>query len=159
MAAGATYTPIATTTTSGNANTVTFNSFSGYTDLIMIMNFSLSTNAEVYIRFNSDTGSNYSRTYLEGNGSSASSARNTNSTTINILGRSSQMVNIINFMNYANTSTYKNVLARFSSPSEIVGSEIGLWRSTSAITSIELSLSSGNFTNGSVITLYGILSA
>ena len=161
MAAGSTYTPITTTTTSGNATTVTFNSISGsYTDLVMVMNFSLSTNAEVYIRFNSDSTSTlYARTYFEGNGSTTGGSRSSNDNQINILGRSSQMTNIIHFMNYANTNIYKNLLARFSSPSEIVGTEIGLWRNTNAITSIGLSLSSGNFTNGSVISLYGIAAA
>jgi hypothetical protein len=159
MAAGATYTSIATTTTSGSASSVSLNSFSGYTDLVLIINFSLSTNAEVYIRFNGDTNANYARVYMEGNGTSASSAQSNDAQQINILGRSSQMVNIVNLMNYSNTSTFKNVVARFSSPSEIVGGEVGLWRSTSAITSITISLSSGNFTNGSVISLYGITQA
>jgi hypothetical protein len=152
-----TYEMIATTTTSGSASTVSFTSIPAtYTDLVIIMNFSLSINAEVYIRFNSDSAGNYSRTYIEGNGSSASSARNNNLSQINILGRSTQMINIINFMNYANTTTFKTLLARFSSPSEIVGAEVGMWRNTNAITTIGLSLSAGNFTNGSVITLYGI---
>ncbi len=159
MPAGKTYEPIATTTTSSNASTVTFSSFTGYTDLVMTMNFSLSSNAEVYIRFNSDTNTNYSRTYLEGNGSSSSSARTSDGQQINILGRSSQMVNIIHFVNYANTTTNKILLARFSSGNELVGTEVGMWRNTNAITSIGLSLSGGYFIDGSVITLYGIAAA
>jgi hypothetical protein len=123
------------------------------------MNFSLSSNAEVYIRFNGDTNANYARVYVEGNGSSVTGAQSNDTQQINILGRNSQMVNIINVMNYSNTSTFKNVVARFSSPNEIVGGEVGLWRSTSAITSITLSLSGGNFTDGSVISLYGITQA
>lgn len=155
-----TYEPIATTTTTSNATTVTFSSIPGtYTDLVMIMNFSLSGNNEVYIRFNSDAGSNYSRTYMQGDGSTATSVRNTNTEAVNILGRTTQMMNIINFMNYANTTTNKTLVARFSSAAEIIGAEVGLWRNTSAITTIGLSLSAGNFTNGSVISLYGIKAA
>lgn len=164
MAAGLTYEPIATTTTSGSAATVTFSSISGtYTDLVMVMSFSLSGNQEVYIRFNSDAGTNYSRTYMEGNGSTASSARSNTTNQINILGRDTQMVNTINFMNYSNSTTYKTTLARFSgfssAAASIVGGEVGLWQNTNAITTIGLSLSAGNFTNGSVITLYGIKAA
>jgi hypothetical protein len=161
MAAGPTYEPIATATTSSNATVVNFTSIpSTYTDLVMIMNFSLSSNAEVYINFNSDTTSGlYSRTFFEGNGSTVSSSRSNNENRINILGRSSQMTNIVNVLNYANTNVFKTLLARFSSPSEIVGAESGLWRNTNAINAINLSLSAGNFTNGSVITLYGIAAA
>lgn len=163
MAAGPTYEPIATTTTSGSAATVTFSSISGtYTDLVMVMSFSLSGNNEVYIQFNSDTGSNYSRVYFEGNGTTTSSSYSS-SNQINILGRDTQMVNTINFMNYSNTTTYKTLLARFSgfssAAASIVGAEVAVWRNTNAITSIGLSLSAGNFTNGSVITLYGIKAA
>ena len=155
-----TYEPIATTTTASSASSVDFQSISSaYTDIVVIMNFSLSANNEVYLRFNNDSNNNYSRTYMEGNGSSASSARQSTIAQINILGRNSQMVNIINIMNYANTTTYKTVVARFSSPSEIVGAEVGLWRSTSAINRFTISLSAGTFTDGSVISLYGIKAA
>jgi hypothetical protein len=37
MAAGSTYTPIATTTLSSSQAEVTFTSFSGYTDLVLIV--------------------------------------------------------------------------------------------------------------------------
>ena len=161
MAAGNTYTPLATTTISGSPTSVTFSSISGsYTDLVIVMGFSLSANDEIDITFNSDTGANYSRTYMEGNGTTTSSARGTNLNAIAILGRGNLMTNIINIMNYANTTTYKTVLARFSSPSNIIGTEVGLWRDTSAITTIRLNLrTSQTYVAGSVITLYGIAAA
>jgi len=162
MAAGNTYIPLATTTISGSSTTsVTFSSISGsYTDLVIIMGFSLSANDEIDITFNNDTGANYSRTYMEGNGTTAGSARTSNFSAIPILGRGNLMTNIINIMNYANTTTYKTVLARFSSASNIIGTEVGLWRDTSAITTIKLNLrTSQTYVAGSVITLYGIAAA
>jgi len=162
MAAGNTYIPLATTTISGASTTsVTFSSISGsYTDLVIVMGFSLSANDEIDITFNSDTGNNYSRTYLESDGTTASSARTLNFSAIPILGRGNLMTNLINIFGYANTTTYKTLTARFSSPSNIMGTEVGLWRSTSAITTIRLNLrTSQTYVAGSVITLYGIAAA
>jgi hypothetical protein len=162
MAAGSTYTPLATTTISGSSTTsVTFSSISSaYTDLVIVMGFSLSANDEIDITFNGDTGANYSRTYMEGDGTSASSAYGTGLNAIAILGRGNLMTNLINIMSYSNTNIYKTVLARFSSPSNINGAETGLWRSTSAITSVTLNLrTSKTYVAGSVITLYGIAAA
>ena len=153
----ATYDCIATTTTASSAASVTFSSIpSTYTDLFCVMNFSLSGNNEVLFNFNGDTAANYSRTYFEGNGSTASSARQSSTNHIFMLGRSSQMVNLVSINNYSNSTTYKTLLARFSSGQGIVGAEVGLWRSTAAINQIVISLNTGTFTNGSVISLYGI---
>jgi hypothetical protein len=157
-----TYEPISTTTISGSStSSVTFSSIPNtYTDLVLIMGFSLSANDEIDITFNGDTGGSYSRTYMEGNGSTAGSAYGTGLNAIAILGRGNQMTNIINIMNYANTTTNKTLLARFSSPSNIIGAEVGLWRSTSAITSVTLNLrTSKTYVAGSVLTLYGIKAA
>ena len=62
MAAGSTYTPIATTTLGSAASSVTFSSISGsYTDLILITNpSSATTDQSIYVQFNADTGTNYS---------------------------------------------------------------------------------------------------
>jgi hypothetical protein len=64
-------------------------------------------------------------------------------------------------MNYANTTTYKTVLARSNVTDFRVAAIVGLWRSTSAINTIQLRSdnSSYNFTTGSTFTLYGISAA
>jgi len=153
-----TYEPIATTTLGSNSNTVTFSSISGsYTDLVLIMNFSLTANDEVRIRFNSDTSTNYSRVYFEGNGSTTGTNVQGSVGNIQILGRSTRMTNIVNIMNYSNTTTYKPILARFSS--SIVGAEVGLWRSTNAITNISVYTDTNPFVSTSMFTLYGIKAA
>ena len=61
MPAGSTYTPITTTTLGSNQSAVTFNSFGGYTDLRMILNFK-NTAGGLAIRPNSNTNSIYSIT-------------------------------------------------------------------------------------------------
>ena len=87
MAAGSTYSTIATTTLGTAQSSVTFNSFSGYTDIIVVCNLAISSGTgNSKIQFNSDTGSNYSGTTVEGTGSSAVSSRYTSNTSIILEG-------------------------------------------------------------------------
>lgn len=160
----ATYEKIATTTLGSATASVTFSSISGaYTDLVLVIQTKNSAASnEVYGRFNSDTGSNYSYTQIIGNGTTAVSGRASNSTTMRWNFSNNDFNNnaIIQIMNYANTTTYKTTLARFNNVSQLTGATVNLWRSTSAITSITLSNeSSTNFDVGSTFTLYGILKA
>jgi hypothetical protein len=147
---------------------VSFTSIPGtYTDLILVFqtNGTVSVSAP-YIQFNSDTGSNYSRTTLSGNNSNqATSSRDTNQTFVYLPSASStdtsnnRYVNLVHINNYSNTTTYKTLLSRANSASTGVDAIVGLWRSTSAITSITLGISSGNYSSGGVFSLYGIASA
>jgi len=165
MAAGSTYTPIATTTASGSTSSITFNSFTGYTDLVLVFEGN-STNAgssanSLRIRVNSDTGSNYSGTYLSGNGSSAASGRTSNATNwdaINIAQASVRGMAKMYFMNYSNSTTYKTMLSHSSVAAVDALPAVNLWRNTNAITAIELFIT-GNFSSGSTFTLYGIAAA
>lgn len=164
MAAGSTYTSIATTTLGSATASVTFNSFSGYTDLVLVANQGNDQNADydVYVRFNSDSGTNYSRTQLVGNGTSASSSRSSNNTEFRMgpsLNNTPTSMLTLNLMNYSNSTTFKTTLLRSGQASGYTTAAVGLWRSTAAITSIVLSLQTGNFVAGSTFTLYGILSA
>ena len=168
MAAGATYTPIATATASGSANTYTFSSITGiYTDLVLIVNgSSASANPNIAFQFNGDTGANYSRTWLNGNGTSTSSGRASGSTggyidnNSGLTTTANAYTNIVNFMNYSNTTTYKTVLSRPNNAGVATEAIVNLWRNTAAITSITLFTNSGvNFTATTTFTLYGIASA
>jgi hypothetical protein len=165
-----TYEPIATTTASGSSATITFSSIPAtYTDLVIVIGNVATTSGapNIAMTYNNDTGSNYSSTLLEGNGSSASSARRSNTTSITegnaiSLGGSNPSTVIYQVMNYSNTTTYKTCLIRNNEPATTyagVGAVVGLWRSTSAINRIDFNLGSGNFSSTSVFTLYGIKSA
>lgn len=166
MAAGKTYEPLATTTLGSAQSSVTFSSISGsYTDLVIVCFASNDTSARgIALRMNSDSGTNYSNTRIYGDGSTASSDRDTNTGLmyIGINGSSSTdfSTHIINVMNYSNTTTYKTAIARSGYPTGYVDSYVGLWRSTSAITSIEITKSgSVNWRAGSTFSLYGIAAA
>jgi hypothetical protein len=164
VAAGATYTQIATTTLGSAQSSVTFSSISGsYTDLVLVTNGKMSAGSAVNnkITFNSDTGTNYSRTYVYGDGSSALSGRDSSQDNLGFIYWSSTnpSTTIIQIQNYSNTTTYKTALAR-TSESGVAAAYVGLWRSTSAITSITITRGSTNdFASGSTFSLYGITAA
>ena len=161
MAAGPTYTPIGTSTLGSAQPSVTFNSFSGYTDLMLVFQTKLTTSNAIKVQYNSDTGSNYSFTRLYGYGSTATSDRGTNATYFDAGFSASNTVNqTIQIMNYANSTTNKSAISRASTEG---GSQVfanaWLWRSTAAITSIKIEAASGNLDTGSTFTLYGIKAA
>jgi hypothetical protein len=165
MAAGSTYTPIATQTLGSAASSVTFSSISqGYTDLILVSQTSISSgSANFVLQFNSDTGSNYSSTHLSGTGSVAVSTRFTSATSITITNygylETTLGSYITQIQNYSNNTTYKTVLARANTTSNGVNACVGLWRSTAAINSINIFPSTSTFPTGSTFSIYGILAA
>lgn len=165
MPAGSTYTPIATTTLGSAQATVTFNSFSGYTDLVLVCNFGTAKGSQdgLLFRVNSDSSTNYSVTRINGNGSSASSDRTSNGTSIiagGVNGSDITSICIYNLMNYENTTTNKSILMRNGFSDTVTNATVGLWRSTSAITSITLSAeSASNLRANSTFTIYGIVAA
>jgi hypothetical protein len=166
-----TYTPIATQTLSSTATSVTFSSISGsYTDIILVVSAKTGASGgtqSMGIRFNSDTGSNYSGTEIRGNGTSAISSRyaDTYGRVGYLLGATGDQfgINQIHLMNYANTTTNKSYILRGnvqSSGEGIANALVGLWRNTSAITSINVFPDyTGSFAIGSTFSLYGLLAA
>lgn len=171
MAAGNTYVALATNTVSGSStSSVSFSSIaSTYTDLVVVFSGKLATTAEgIFVRFNSNTGSNYSVTWVWGNGGSANTNRRSSQTflpTTWFTGYDSTNENnfIFNVQNYSNTTTYKTSLFRQNNagpngaPATLAG--VGLWAQTSAINAIEFYTSAGVYTAGATFSLYGIATA
>lgn len=165
-----TYEPIATNTLGSATKSVTFSSISGsYTDLILVINGKTTGNDDfINLTFNSDTGSNYSGTRLSGNGSAASSGRYSNQTRILVaydaaINTTYQWNGILHIMNYSNSTTYKTVLFRDNSPSGTsypgTAANVGLWRSTSAITTVKVEANTYNFDTGTTFSLYAVKAA
>jgi hypothetical protein len=165
------YESIATANPSAGTSYVEFTSIpSTYTHLqirgtVRANDASAGHNAGMYIRFNSDSGANYTIHFVSGNGSSASTASVASQTetyvssmprggdTANAYG-----VNIIDILDYANTNKYKTL--RNLSGDDLNGSGIvrlnsALWMSSSAITSIRIYLEN-NFAANSQLALYGV---
>jgi hypothetical protein len=164
----ATYEPIATTTLGSAAANIEFTSIgSGYTDLRLILTGTANTFAFVYMQYNGDTASNYSATILSGNGTSASSIRTTSAISFFLSENASinavePCLLTVDIFNYAG-STNKTCLATKSADRNGAGGTnrtVGLWRQTSAITSIKIFLNGANtMSSGTTATLYGILKA
>ena len=164
MPAGSTYSTIATANGTGSSGVITFSSIPGtYTDLVLVSNFETSAAANAFYQINGSSSSLYSDTTVYGDGSTVGSGRRSNQTlsyTTYISASGQRVVMTTNFMNYANTTTNKTYLTRFGNSSFELGAEVGLFRSTSAITSVTINLNnSANFTSTSTFTLYGISAA
>ena len=164
----ATYEPIGTpqTVSGSSTNSITFSGVSSaYTDLVAVMNVGATSGSVTGfgMRFNSDTGTNYSDTRIDGDGTSATSARG--STQARILQCSFALPEtasvyapvITQIFNYSNTTTFKSTLTRSNSASTALQAVAGIWRATPvAITSVTFFTFAGNFSSGSTFALYGI---
>jgi hypothetical protein len=153
-----TYTPIATQTLGSTQATVTFSSIpSTYTDLVLVSNI-LDPNGYAILRYNTDSGNNYSRTWMYGNGTTAASNRGSNISGLDLKAQSSGSEfapTITHIMNYSNTTTNKTTLIRQAFSGE-VAAYVGLWRNTAAISTITIT---NSLQTGCTFTLYGIKAA
>ena len=148
------YDSIATTTVgAGGAASITFSSIpSTYTHLqirgIYRSNYAGTTD-NLLMRFNGDTGANYAEHILRGDGSSAGVFADANMSYIiatvdqagNTAGSNVFGVDVIDILDYANTSKYKvmrNLSGRDNNGDGGVSLSSGLWQNTSAISTIVL---------------------
>ena len=178
LTASNSYESIATTTVgSGGSAYVEFTSIPAtYTHLQIrfIARTTHSGPADCYMRYNGDTGSNYTAHYLRGDGASASAGFAGTSVSTVYAGKLSYNTTapysnafsavVIDILNYKDTNKYKTsrVLSGFDTNGNgtypgFVDFMSGLWMNTSAITSIRLfSGDSANFPEYSSFALYGI---
>lgn len=153
-----TYTPLANITLGSSAASVTFSSISqAYRDLIYVFAGKDTNYTNQMMRFNSDSGSNYSSVRMFGNGSSASS--NTVAVAYNYIGGMSNTDNgiiTVQIMDYSVTDKHKTALAVQDIATDNTMRLATRWASTSAISSIVVSPTSGSFAAGSTFALYGV---
>lgn len=141
----------------------------GYQDLMLVFNGRTTravTTDDCLIRFNNDGAGINSWTVLNGSGSSATSYRNASGNSFIVAGTvagasaTTGMVSTIicHILSYANTTTYKTMLSRAANDMNGSGTTqltVGLYRSTAAITRLDVTQYTG-YTATSTATLYGI---
>jgi hypothetical protein len=165
-----TYEPIATQTLGSAAATIIFSSIPAtYTDIkVVIIGIRDSGNLAPTMILNSDTGTNYSNTNINGNGTTANGSVTNNS---NRLGNADFWTNdatlpifvSYDIFSYAG-ATRKTCLYTVSIDRNNAGATVagcGMWRNTAAINTITINNSGWgtNFGVGSIVTLYGIQAA
>lgn len=158
----ATYEPIASQTLGSNAASITFSDISGsFTDLVLVLNGTNTNDNNYLLRLNGDTGSNYSTTRLGADSSGAWSDRASNATSITLSNgtHTNRGLLILNVMSYSNTNVNKTVLNQSAIGTTGVGRQVGLWRSTAAVTSVTILVASNNIASGTTASLFGIKAA
>jgi hypothetical protein len=142
-----------------------------YTDLVLVASLRNAGGNEVFVRFNGDTGGNYSWRRLQGTGAAALSdsqasyggynaffyftyASTENSDTANTFGNG--QLYIPNYTGSTTKSVSSDAVNENNATTARQAITAGLWNNTSAITSIAIT-GNGNYAIGSTVSLYGIL--
>ena len=171
-----TYTKIETIIVgSGGVASITFSSIPAtYTDLVIKASVRTNNNAvfdNAQVRFNGDTGTNYSRLYLVGDGSTTISFKaasnnayfpsycfNAANATANTFSNTEFYIPNYTSANFKPISA--DAVSENNATAAYDGLHSGLWSSTAAITSINIAPGSGTLLNQySTFTLYGISNA
>ena len=162
------YESIASATGTGSSNVITFSSIPSTYASLQIRGLWVTQGWGVFIRFNSDSGSNYAFHRLTGNGSSASADGFASQTYIDLdpggLTGTEQSVGIIDIHNYASTTQNKTVRQFTGLDRNTTNGRVklvsGLWMNTSAITSISFTADNSQaFSTTTQFALYGIKGA
>jgi hypothetical protein len=176
----ATLVPLQTlTVTNATTTSVTFSNIDqSYTDLQIVMHGAVATaNWTPALRFNGDTGTNYSWTNLATSSTSTPIGERGSNFSYLAIGYTDASWGttfganhaVVNIMSYSSSALYKTVLARSNTndsySTNLPGANLcaGLWRgtggsSTAPITSVTVTTTSGsiNFGVGTTFSLYGI---
>ena len=155
-----TYIALQNITLTGSASSVTFSNIPNtYRDLIIAANIDNSVNTELFIRFNNDTGTNYTSVRMQGSGVAAGA--NTHlGPAMRLVGNGDIMtdfshVAIVQLFDYSVANKHKAVLSRTNS-SNGMDACAGRWTVSDPISVVTLIPNSGSFQVGSTFSMYGI---
>ena len=152
----------------GSSGTITFSSIPQNYKHLQIRYRSLGTAAgeSVLMTLNGDTGSNYTRHRLVGDGASTSASALAPATSFymdnSTIGTSTTFFdsNIVDIHDYSSTTknkTERHIVGIDRNGSGAICLASGLWMNTTAVTSITIFATGGNFTTSSTFALYGMV--
>ena len=169
---GADYEAIATVTLANSTTpSVTFSSLGNYQHLqirgiVRNTRAAASTGSDLSLRLNSDTGSNYVRHRLYGDGTSAVSSYTAADSHMRIADSQSNsatsgiftgfVIDILDADSSSKNTTVRCLYGAETNSLGIVAITSGLWLSTSALTSVTLLDTNYNFVQHSTFALYGV---
>jgi hypothetical protein len=157
-----TYTALANITLGSSAGSVSFSSIPAtYRDLVVIITAQRTGSpTNMGLRFNGDSGSNYSNVYMTGTGSTtAAGAFTATGIQLDVYPYPpSSGFNIyrLDIMDYSATDKHKTILRRTDEVANSTEAGAHRWANTAAITSMTFTLA--NLNTGSSLALYGIAS-
>jgi hypothetical protein len=151
-----TYTPLATLTLTGTDSVIEFASIpSTYRDLILVVNASVTGNGNFTLKLNNDSG-NSTAVYMYGTGSGSGVSFTETNPLWALWVSGQQHIGRFQIMDYSATDKHKTFLTRHSNAGNLVVGNAGRWASTSAVTSLVFSMTSGNLSAGTTLALFGV---
>jgi hypothetical protein len=168
---GGSFDLLETTVLTTTAASITFSNlgnYSAYKHLQLRMvarcNEPASVAVTTFLRFNSDSGSNYAWHRLVGTGSTVTSGSGTSANQINILNTTAvdadansfgvSVTDILDFNNASKNTTTRN-LGGYAGTPVTIRLESGFWNNTAAVTSLSLTPAAGSYIAGTRVSLYG----
>jgi hypothetical protein len=155
-----TYTQINSITLAAASSSVTFGSIpQDFRDLILVVNGNVTGSLVTQLRFNSDSGNNYSFVSAAGNNNNSPYSTSGTTTFINAapdFGTNAAFDQRYQIMDYSATDKHKTVLVRHGMSAQSPNMVAARWANTSAISALTFLSSANSYSIGTVISLYGI---
>jgi hypothetical protein len=140
-------------------STVTFSNIpQNYGDLRLVVAGTLNSFDGVGVRFNADSGNNYSSVVMFGSGSSFGSINYTGAEAAAGILSSTQGVSTADIMDYSSIDKHKTVVSRGDVADTQTRANASRWANTAAVTSMTVVAGGGakTFGAGTILSLYGV---
>ena len=155
-----TYTALANITLGSSASSVSFSSIpASFRDLVLVVAGTNTASGHLNIRYNGDTGSNYSRVVMEANAPNGARSFSATESALFVFVMTTTQGNLVHqVMDYSATDKHKTSLSRENRSSDQVSATAGRWANTAAITSMTATVDANQMATGTTLSLYGIAS-
>jgi len=156
-------TAISTITLQTSSSAITFSGIPNiYRDLVLVFQGTTTpANGAGFVRFNSDSGNNYSNIIMAGNASTPYSGLRTNISAIDFaqdfaVEAGFNNASVIQVLDYSATDKHKTVITRTNiGANNVPGAMIGRWANTAAINTVTFTLNQNAYATGATFSIYG----